>query len=249
MRYRPYPFSPLAHCAPSASLCPLPTQTIGEKRRRNQRAAAVGIRFPCVAAGRQTKRCSAWAVLFFRPLRVARRQHSTPSMPVNPGKLVGIVFAKLKVVSTKEAVMKRSISLVAVLALSGVSGLALAAGEEKMPQTGSPSGYEAEAGSSGSAGSSSSSSESAGSSSSSSSSAMPSFSQADSDSNGAIDQTEAGSITGLDMSSADSNGDGKLSRTEYEAATLRQGSGSSGSSSDPSGTSSGSRSRGDSSGR
>ena len=126
--------------------------------------------------------------------------------------------------------MKRSISLVAVLALSGVSGMALAADEEKMPQTGSPSGYE-ETGSSG-----------ASSSSSGSSSAMPSFSQAASDSTGAIDQSEAGSITGLDMSTADSNGDGQLSRTEYEAATLRQGSsGSSSPSSSPSGSDSSTR--------
>lgn len=78
---------------------------------------------------------------------------------------------------------------------------------------------------------------------------MPSFSQADGDSNGAIDSTEAGVISGLDMSSADRNGDGQLSRTEYEAATLRQGSsGSSGSSSSPSssgssGSSGGSMSR------
>lgn len=129
--------------------------------------------------------------------------------------------------------MKR-MSLVVVLALSSVSGMALAAGD-KMPQTSPSSGAEVQgsgsAGSSTSGGSvgSSTSSGAAGS----SSSAMPSFSQADADSNGAIDKSEAGAITGLDMSSADSDSDGKLSRTEYEAATLRQGS---------SGSSSGSRS-------
>lgn len=121
--------------------------------------------------------------------------------------------------------MKRSMSLVAALALSSASGLALAA-DEKMPQTGAPSGYETGAESSGAGGS-------AGSSAGSSSSAMPSFSQADSDGNGVIDQNEAGAVTGLDMSSADSNSDGQLSRTEYEAATMRQG--SSGSSSGSSG--------------
>ena len=123
--------------------------------------------------------------------------------------------------------MKRSMSLVVVLAFSGVSGWALAA-DEKMPQSGTSGGYETEV-QGGSAGSSSGSGGAA-------STAMPSFSQADSDSNGAIDSSEAGAISGLDLSTADSNSDGQLSRTEYEAATLRQGSkgssGSSGSSSD-----------------
>lgn len=133
--------------------------------------------------------------------------------------------------------MKR-MSLIAVLALSGMSGVALAA-DEKMPETLPSTGVEVQG--SGSAGSSGSSMEpsSGGSASGSASSAMPSFSQADADSNGAIDKSEAGAITGLDLSSADSNSDGKLSRTEYEAATLRQGSSGSssgGSSSGSSGT-------------
>lgn len=72
---------------------------------------------------------------------------------------------------------------------------------------------------------------------------MPSFSQADSDSNGAIDQSEAGAITGLDMSTADRNADGQLSRTEYEAATMRQGSSGSTGSSSSGGSNSGSMSR------
>lgn len=47
---------------------------------------------------------------------------------------------------------------------------------------------------------------------------MPSFSQADRDASGAIEQDEAGQIQGLDFSSADTDQDSKLSETEYEAA-------------------------------
>ena len=48
---------------------------------------------------------------------------------------------------------------------------------------------------------------------------MPSFSQADKDKSGAVEQSEAAEITGLDLTSADKDGDGKLSRSEFEAAT------------------------------
>lgn len=53
-------------------------------------------------------------------------------------------------------------------------------------------------------------------------SAAPSFSQADKDGSGAIEQSEATGLAGIDFSSADRDGDGKLSRSEYEAATKRK---------------------------
>lgn len=52
---------------------------------------------------------------------------------------------------------------------------------------------------------------------------MPSFTEADKDSSGSIERSEAQSITGLDFSSADADSDGKLSRSEYEAATKTGG--------------------------
>lgn len=51
--------------------------------------------------------------------------------------------------------------------------------------------------------------------------AIPSFTQADRDASGAIEQGEAANIRGLDFSSADTDGDGRLSQSEYEAATQR----------------------------
>lgn len=48
---------------------------------------------------------------------------------------------------------------------------------------------------------------------------MPSFTQADKDKSGAVEQSEAAGIAGLDFSKADKDKDGKLSRSEFEAAT------------------------------
>lgn len=48
---------------------------------------------------------------------------------------------------------------------------------------------------------------------------MPSFTEADQDKNGAVEQSEAAGIQGLNFSAADTDKDGKLSRSEYEAAT------------------------------
>lgn len=52
----------------------------------------------------------------------------------------------------------------------------------------------------------------------SSAAAMPSFSEADRNKSGAIEQDEAGRIPGLDFPAADQNKDGRLSQSEYEAA-------------------------------
>lgn len=57
---------------------------------------------------------------------------------------------------------------------------------------------------------------------------LPSFSQADRNASGAIEQEEAGQIQGLDFSSVDNNRDGKLSETEYEAARRSGGTNSGG---------------------
>lgn len=48
--------------------------------------------------------------------------------------------------------------------------------------------------------------------------AMPSFEEADKDGSGAVEISEATGISGLDMSAADEDNDGRLSRSEYEAA-------------------------------
>lgn len=48
---------------------------------------------------------------------------------------------------------------------------------------------------------------------------MPSFTEADKDKSGSVEQSEAAGIAGLDFTSADKDKDGKLSRSEYEAAT------------------------------
>lgn len=53
--------------------------------------------------------------------------------------------------------------------------------------------------------------------------AAPSFTQADRDASGAIEQGEAAGIPGLDFSSADRDGDGRLSQSEYEAAMKQRG--------------------------
>ncbi|BAU47531.1 hypothetical protein SVA_0952 [Sulfurifustis variabilis] len=53
-------------------------------------------------------------------------------------------------------------------------------------------------------------------------SATPSFSKADRDGSGSIEQSEAAGLAGIDFSSADRDGDGKLSRSEYEAAAQRK---------------------------
>lgn len=55
-----------------------------------------------------------------------------------------------------------------------------------------------------------------------------SFSKADKDSNGAIDSSEAASVTGLDFANADSDRNGRLSRSEFEAAVGKSGSPESG---------------------
>lgn len=47
---------------------------------------------------------------------------------------------------------------------------------------------------------------------------MPSFTQADKDKSGSVEQGEASGIAGLDFSKADKDKDGKLSRSEYEGA-------------------------------
>lgn len=51
--------------------------------------------------------------------------------------------------------------------------------------------------------------------------AIPSFTQADRNASGAIEQGEAANIPGLDFSSADTDSDGRLSQSEYEAAVKR----------------------------
>lgn len=53
-------------------------------------------------------------------------------------------------------------------------------------------------------------------------STAPSFSKADKDGSGAIEEKEAAGLAGIDFSSADRDGDGRLSRSEYEAATKRK---------------------------
>lgn len=79
------------------------------------------------------------------------------------------------------------------IAFSAASSLALAAGESAEKPMGATG---ADAGAAG----------------------ATSFSDLDKNSDGYVDSTEAADVTGLDMSSADTDGDGKLSRTEFEAA-------------------------------
>lgn len=119
--------------------------------------------------------------------------------------------------------MKRSIHLGLALALTTVSAAVFAEDSMQSSPSSGGGGYEAEIPQSGSA-------DSAGS--------LPTFSQIDQDSSGAVDQTEAKGVSGLDWTTADRDGDGQLSRSEYEAAA-RKSSGS-GSSSDSTGSSSGS---------
>ena len=117
--------------------------------------------------------------------------------------------------------MKRSIHLGLALALTTASAAVFADDSmQSSPSSGAGGGYESEIPQSGSA-------DGAGS--------LPTFSQIDQDSSGAVDQTEANGVSGLDWTTADRDGDGQLSRTEYEAAT-RISSGS-GSSSEPSSSS------------
>lgn len=52
---------------------------------------------------------------------------------------------------------------------------------------------------------------------------MPSFTQADKDKSGSVEQSEAAGIAGLDFTTADKDKDGKLSRSEFEAATKAGG--------------------------
>lgn len=101
-------------------------------------------------------------------------------------------------------------------AFSAVSGTAFAAGADKPKAQSSPG---ATSGASGGA----------------SGSATGSFGDADKDRNGFVDASEASGISGLNFSSADTDADGKLSRSEFEAAMKNLGSpGSTGSS--PSGS-------------
>lgn len=95
--------------------------------------------------------------------------------------------------------MKRTVPMFIALAFSAASMTALAA--EERPGAASPgSGQESSMSESGSA------------------TAMPSFEQADQDGSGSVEISEATGIAGLDMSAADTDSDGKLSRSEYEAA-------------------------------
>lgn len=90
--------------------------------------------------------------------------------------------------------MKGSVPVLIALAFSAASVTALAA--EERPGAG---GQESAAGAG-------------------SATAMPSFEQADKDGSGAVEVSEATGIAGLDLSAADKDNDGKLSRSEYEAA-------------------------------
>lgn len=67
----------------------------------------------------------------------------------------------------------------------------------------------------------------------------PTFSAVDKDGNGLIDQNEASGVAGLNFISADGDSDGRLNRTEYEAAKrgapAMRGEGSGGSPVGPSG--------------
>lgn len=117
--------------------------------------------------------------------------------------------------------MKRSIHLGLVLTLTTVSAAVFADDAMRSSPSSGAGGYESEISQSGSA-------DSAGS--------LPTFSQIDQDSSGAVDQTEARGVSGLDWTTADRDGDGQLSQSEYEAAT--QKSSGSGSSSDSTGRSS-----------
>lgn len=95
-------------------------------------------------------------------------------------------------------------------ALSAVSGVAIAGGDKAKSSSDS---------SMGAAGSSSTGSSATGSSGSSASGSTGSFSSLDKDSNGYIDSSEASGVSGLDMKAADTDNDGRLSRSEYEAAS------------------------------
>jgi hypothetical protein len=96
-----------------------------------------------------------------------------------------------------EAAMKRILPISLALALSAASAVVVAA--EETPGTG---GYEQDSTAAGSG----------------SSTGMPSFEEADKDQSGSIEMSETAGIGGLDISAADTDHDGKLSRSEYEAA-------------------------------
>lgn len=51
-----------------------------------------------------------------------------------------------------------------------------------------------------------------------------SFGKVDANSNGYIEQSEAASVSGLDFNATDSDSDGRISRSEYEAAMRNAGS-------------------------
>lgn len=106
--------------------------------------------------------------------------------------------------------MKRNIHLGWVLAMTTLSAPAFAEDSSLPPPASGGGGYESEISPSGSA-------DNAGS--------LPTFSQIDRDSSGAVDQTEAQRVSGLDWTTADRDGDGQLSPSEFESA-MRKSSGS-----------------------
>lgn len=85
-------------------------------------------------------------------------------------------------------------------AFSAVSGVVAAAGESGAASGGATGGAEAGAGAGAGAG------------------AATSFSDLDKNGNGYVDADEAEGVAGLDVKAADTDGDGRLSRTEFEAA-------------------------------
>ena len=134
------------------------------------------------------------------------------------------------------------------LAFSAASSLAFAAGADKpMGAAGSDKPMGAAGSDSGAAGSS-------GATTGAGASAGTSFSDLDKDGNGYIDAGESAGVSELDATTADTDNDGRLSRSEYEAAmkggaggtgagTPGAGGSSPGSSSSPSGSGAGGTSR------
>lgn len=119
-------------------------------------------------------------------------------------------------------------TLLMAFAFSAVSGLAVAAGDKAASESSGASGSSGAAAESGSAAGASGST---------------SFSSVDKDGNGYVDANEAAGISGLDMKAADTDADGRLSRTEFEAA-VQGGASSGGSSSSPGSSSPGGSSSG-----
>lgn len=91
-------------------------------------------------------------------------------------------------------------------AFSAVSGVVAAAGESGAASGGATGGAEAGAGAG--------------------AGAATSFSDLDKNNNGYVDADEAEGVSGLDLKAADTDADGRLSRTEFEAAMQAGGAGS-----------------------